>query len=82
MIARLLTKRIRMESLIKIQSIPTTIDNVHESAFRSYHILNQVLKMVDRNDSRDSIFEVVELLKSNPIDTELTILINENQTNL
>lgn len=56
--------------LIEIQRTPTTLNNLHESSFRSYHILEQVLKMVEREDSKETIFEVVELLKQHPVETE------------
>lgn len=59
-------------TLIEIQKMPTTIEKIHESVYRSYHILEYVLNMVERGDSKDSIFEVVEFLREYPIDTEFT----------
>lgn len=59
-----------IESLKHIQKKPTTLDNIHESCFRSYSILEYVLEMVNREDSKETIFQVVELLREYPIDTE------------
>ena len=41
----------------------TTDDNVHESMLRSYHILELVLEMIERGDSKESIFDVVKFLR-------------------
>lgn len=59
-------------TLKEIQRTPTTLEKIHESCFRSYHILEQVLKMVERGDSKETIFEVTEMLNKYPIDTEFT----------
>jgi len=59
-------------NLKEIQRLPISLENIHESCFRSYHILNQVLEMIGRNDSANTIFEVVEFLKEYPVDTEFT----------
>lgn len=61
-----------MSNLKKIQREPTVLENISESLFRSYHILEHVLIMVDRGDSKETIFEVVEFLKCYPVDTEFT----------
>ena len=52
-----------MSKLKTIQAKPTTLENIHESCFRSYDILEQVLIMVKRGDTKETIFEVVEFLK-------------------
>jgi hypothetical protein len=57
-----------MKSLSDIQKMPTSIDKIHESCFRSYHILRQVLVMVDRGDSKETIFEVANMLRENPVE--------------
>lgn len=57
--------------LKKIQSMPTIIEGIHESCFRSFHILERVLTMVERDDSKETIFEVVEFLQEDSISTEL-----------
>lgn len=46
----------------KIQQLPTFIDNTHESCFRSYHVLNLTLEMIERGDSKETIFDMVEFL--------------------
>jgi len=62
-----------MEKTLKqIQHMPTCIDNIDESCFRSSHILDQVLNMIDRGDSKETIHEVVDFLNEHPIDTERT----------
>ena len=53
-------------TLSDIQKMPTVIDNTHESCFQCYHILNAVLEMVKRGDSKETIKEVFELLCFNP----------------
>lgn len=60
-----------MSNLKTIQKMPTKLENIHESVFRSYHILDHVLKMIEREDSKETIFEVVEFLKCYPVDTGL-----------
>ena len=59
-----------MNTLKQIQAMSTTLENIHESCFRSYHILKQVMIMVERGDTKQTIFEVVEFLQEYPIDTE------------
>lgn len=57
------------KTLKQIQIKPTCLENIHESCFRSYSILEQVLIMVKRGDSKETIFEIVEFLKEYPVDT-------------
>jgi hypothetical protein len=57
-----------MENLSDIQKMPTSIDKIHESCFRSYHILRQVLVMAERGDSSETIFQVANLLRENPVE--------------
>jgi hypothetical protein len=57
-----------MENLSDIQKMPTSIDKIHESCFRSYNILRQVLVMVERGDSSETIFEVANMLRENPVE--------------
>lgn len=52
--------------------MPTCLKNLHESCYRSYHILNHVLTMVERGDSKETIFEVADFLKSYPDQPEPT----------
>ena len=70
---RLSAKTKKMDKTLKqIQMKPTCLENIHESCFRSYSILEQVLIMVERGDSKETIFEVVEFLKEYPVNTMLT----------
>ena len=62
-----------MNEMYEILQRPTTIDNVHESCFRSYSILEQVLIMVGRGDSRETIEEVAEMLSSAERDVKSAI---------
>ena len=61
-----------MKTLKEIQMKPTCLENIHESCFRSYSILDQVLIMVQRGDTKETIMEVVEFLNEYPVDTMLT----------
>ncbi len=56
--------------LHKIIEMPTTFKNIHESCFRSYHILKKVLYMIERGDSQQTIFEVVEFLSEHGEESE------------
>ena len=47
----------------EIAKKPTSYNNIHESVFRSYHLLDYVITMVERGDSKETIFEMVEFLK-------------------
>ena len=48
----------------KIAKMPTTYKNIHESIFKSYHLLDYVLQMIERGDSKETIFEMVEFMSS------------------
>jgi hypothetical protein len=43
---------------------------VHESIYRDHHILEHVLMMIARDDSKETIFETVELLRQLNHDAE------------
>lgn len=65
-----------------IKNMPTTIDSdgsvtYHESVLRSYQILDYVLGMVERGDSKETIFEVVEMLRELPEITHTKIDLDE-----
>lgn len=49
--------------LKEIAKMPTVIDNKHESIYQSYHILEKVIEMLQRNDSNETILETIKLLK-------------------
>jgi hypothetical protein len=48
----------------EIINLPTVVNNTHESVYRSYHILRKVLEMIERGDSKETIFEFVEFANS------------------
>jgi len=52
----------------EILSRPTTIDNIHESCFRSYGILRVVTHMIERGDSKETILELIEFLREHESD--------------
>ena len=55
------------ERIPEILKYPIIIDNVHESAaYRSYHVLEYVMEMVERGDSKETIKEVVQYLLNTP----------------
>jgi hypothetical protein len=43
-----------------IRRLPTELDGIHESCFRSFHVLNLVCSMVKRGDSKETIIMVVK----------------------
>jgi len=49
-------------NLKEITEQPTVLNNTHESCYRVSSILQQVLEMIDRGDSKESIHEVVDYL--------------------
>ena len=50
-------------NLDKIIEMPTIYNNTHESIYRVFHVLEYVLDMVDRGDSKETILEVADFLK-------------------
>ncbi len=57
-----LTDRKYCMELDEIKNIPRVMYNVHESALRSYHMLDLVLVMIERGDSKETISMVVTFL--------------------
>jgi len=47
-----------------IISQPQTYEKIHESIFRSYHILRFIIEMVERGDSKETIIEVYNFLNN------------------
>ncbi len=52
----------------EIKNMPTCYKSLsgresHESLLRSYHILNKIIEMVDREDSKETIIEVFKFLR-------------------
>ena len=48
----------------KLKEVPTTINNVHESCYRSFQVLQDVKEMIKRKDSLETIEEYIELIES------------------
>lgn len=46
-----------------IAKMPTKIDNIHQSCYRSDRILRYVMDMIERGDSAQTICDVVEYLQ-------------------
>jgi len=55
--------------LKQIKSMPTVRDNVHESVYRSYQILEKVKEMLLRGDSKETIIETIKYLEQNETTT-------------
>ena len=53
-------------TLSEIQLMPTVIDNTHESCFRSYQILDKVIELISRGDSKQTILDIIEHLRTMP----------------
>lgn len=50
---------------MKIKEIllyPQTIDTIHESCYRAYHVLSYVTKLVERGCDKETILELIEFL--------------------
>jgi hypothetical protein len=52
-----------------IKSKPQTHNNTHESIYRSYSVLDYVLKMVERGDSKETIIEIATFLMKDDTET-------------
>lgn len=50
--------------ILTIKNFPTTLENMHESVFRSFQTLQKVKEMLARDDSRESILEVISVIES------------------
>jgi hypothetical protein len=57
--------------LEQIKELPNTVNNIHESVFRSYHILYKVLELIERGDSKETILEIVNYLIKKDFDLKL-----------
>ena len=49
-------------SIKEIIAMPRVLQNIHESSFRSYHILEHILEMVNRGDSKKTILDMATFL--------------------
>lgn len=50
----------------EIRKMETCVGNTHESTLRGYQILQKVKEMILRQDSIDTILEVIEFCESKP----------------
>jgi len=57
------------KKLKEIQAMPDVINNTHESCYKAYHILAHVKVMIERGDSKETIFEVADFLNEYPLST-------------
>lgn len=48
--------------LTDILSLPTTINGIHERYYAYYHLLNYVEGMIMRNDSKETILDIIHLV--------------------
>ena len=55
-----------MLGIDEIKNTPNTINNIHESCFRSTQILWKTKQMIDRGDSLETIKEFIEYCDSFP----------------
>ena len=46
--------------------MPTTVDSVHESCYRSYHCLAKVKDLLEQKCPPDVILEIIEDIKTAP----------------
>jgi transposase len=56
-----------MKEIKEIKEMPTSLDGISESEMRSYNILEKVMIMIDRGDSKETIIELVEFLQDENI---------------
>jgi hypothetical protein len=52
--------------LQQIAEMPTVIQNIHESTFRGVQTLLYILQMVERGDSKETIWDVYDFLSQAP----------------
>ncbi len=53
-----------------IRRMPTTLDNVRERVFRSYHVLGKVKELLEKETPTSVIIEVIDDLQTEPFNTE------------
>lgn len=51
---------------------PVVLDKVHESCYRSYHILEKVLEMIELDVPKETIKELVAFMREYKPDTKKT----------
>ena len=50
----------------ELKNYPTVIDNNHESLYRSYQLMEKVITMLERGDSTETIFEIIQEVIKEP----------------
>ena len=50
----------------EIIKMPKVMNNVHESSYRTWGILEYVEQMVSRGDSKETILEIIKFMKYYP----------------
>ena len=43
----------------RIQRLPNTIGDIHESCYKSFHVMNLISTMLERGDSKETILMVL-----------------------
>ena len=64
----------------EIIKLPTVINNNHESVLRSFQILNNVKKMLERGDSNETISDFINEAEYLGNEYQLSIKSNNNLT--
>lgn len=59
--------------IIEIMNTPTSIDNIHQSIYRSHHILEYVKELLDKNTPADVVRALISALEAFPNIDEYTI---------
>ena len=54
------------DDICQLDIQPTTIENVHESCYRSFNVIDILREMLDRKESRKSMIELIKYYKNLP----------------
>ena len=63
--------------LERILNMPTKVGQVRQSVFRSNGILMHILKMVERGDSKETIWDVYAYLNETECEVDSASIVNE-----
>jgi len=53
-----------MRQIETIINQPKIRNNVHESVYRSYHIIEYIKEMIKRGDSKETMLEIIEFMEN------------------